>query len=90
MGTASTHMHMHSVQDAKTGLISVPSSLVALLSSHVQLSPPLSLRVTAHWKTNILTHLTLPTSPGPIYKLFLPLSPLSPPLCLLASLPSPA
>lgn len=75
--------HRRTVQDAKAGLISVPSSLVALLFSHVQLSPPLSLRVTAHWKTNILTHRTLPTSPWPVYKLFLPPS-------AQAFLPSPA
>lgn len=39
----------------RSPLISLPSSLLTLLSSLNPLSPPFSLRVTAHWKTNILT-----------------------------------
>lgn len=44
-------------------LISLPSSFLTLLSSLIPLSAPLSLRVTAHWKTNILTLCTPPSNP---------------------------
>lgn len=65
MGVPRPHFPSHQWRCWDTRLISLPSSLVTLLSSPIQLSPPLSLRVTAHWKTNILTRRTPPTPPIP-------------------------
>lgn len=64
-------------------MLSLPSSPITLLSPLIPLSPPLSLRVTAHWKTNILA-LHLPHPPGPsinyasLYSPLLSLHPLLP------------